>query len=248
MHDLTRRQLLSASTLGVGGLALAWLLKEEGLLAAPPKPELTPHRFDLAAKKPHFAPKAKAMISPFMQGGPSHIALTDPKPPLQKNDGKAFPGQIKYDNAAEASSKVMASPWKFAKRGKSGIEISELLPGLAEIVDDVTLIRSMRTGVNNHVQSIHALNTSRIQAGRPVLGSWLTYGLGSESQKLPAYVALTDPAGLAVVGVDNWSNGWLPSIYQGTAVRPREPRILNLEAPEQMRGEAQKRYLGYLER
>lgn len=248
MHDLTRRQLLSASTLGVGGLALAWLLREEGLLAAPPKPDLVPRGFDLTPKKPHFEPKARAMISLFMQGGPSHLDLTDPKEALKKYDGQPFPGQIKYDNAAEASSKVLASPWKFAKRGKSGIELSELVPGLAEIVDEITLIRSMRTGVNNHVQSIHALNTSRIQAGRPVLGSWLTYGLGSESQKLPAYIALTDPAGLPVVGVDNWSNGWLPSLFQGTAVRPREPRILNLEPPEHLRGETQQRFLGYLNR
>src|SRR5262245_4550976 len=139
MHPepLTRRQLLSASTLGVGGLALAWLLNEEGLLAAPSRPELGPRRFDLSPKKPHFAPKAKAMISLFMQGGPSHIDLVDPKPALAKYAGQPFPGQIKYDNAAEASSKVLPSPWKFRKCGKSGIEVSELLPGLAGVVDDV---------------------------------------------------------------------------------------------------------------
>jgi hypothetical protein len=244
----TRRQMLSSSTQGVGGLALAFLLHQEGLLAAPSRPELAPTRYDLTPKKPHFAPKATAMISLFMQGGPSHIDLTDPKPGLAKYDGKAFPGTIQYDNAAEASSKVLACPWKFAKRGKSGIELSELLPGLAEIVDEISLIRSMRTGVNNHVQSIHALNTGRIQAGRPVVGSWLTYGLGTVSQKLPAYVALTDQASLPVAGVENWSAGWLPSIYQGTAIRPREPRILNLEPPAHLEGAAQKRYLGYLER
>src|SRR5712691_8188426 len=122
---LTRRELLWASTLGVGGIALAWLLNQEGLLAAPTRPELGPRQFDLTQKKPHFAPKAKAMISLFMQGGPSHIDLTDPKPALAKLDGKAFPGTIRYDNAAEASSKVLACPWKFAKRGKSGIEVSE---------------------------------------------------------------------------------------------------------------------------
>jgi hypothetical protein len=232
----------------MGGLALAWLLNEEGLLAAPTRPELVPRRFDTLPRKPHFPARAKAMISLFMQGGPSHLDLLDPKPALAKYEGKPFPGQVKYDNAAEASSKVLPSPWKFSKCGKSGIEVSELLPGLAEVVDEITVVRSMRTGVNNHVQSIYALHTSRIQRGRPVLGSWLTYGLGSESRKLPAYVALTDPASLPVAGVDNWSNGWLPSIYQGTAVRPREPRILNLEPPAHMKGDAQKRYLGYLER
>jgi hypothetical protein len=245
---MTRRELLSASTLGVGGIALAWLLSEEGLLAAPTRPELTPRHFDLKPKKTHFAPRAKAMISLFMQGGPSHLDLTDPKPALAKLDGKPFPGRIKYDNAAEASARVLPSPWKFRQCGQSGIELSELLPGLAEVIDDVTLVRSMRTGVNNHVQSIHALNNGRIQAGRPVLGSWLTYGLGSVSQELPAYVALTDPASLPVVGVDNWSAGWLPSLYQGTAVRPREPRILNLDPPAHLRGEAQKRFLSYVDR
>lgn len=245
---LTRRELLNSTTLGVGGLALAWLLHEEGLLGAPIKPDLGPRAFDLKPKATHHKAKAKAMISLFMQGGPSHIDLTDPKPALNKLDGKPFPGKIKYDNAAQASSKVLASPWKFSKQGKSGLEVSELVPGLAEIIDDVTLLRSMRTGVNNHVQSIHALNTGRIQAGRPVIGSWLTYGLGSVARNLPAYVAMTDPTSLPVVGVDNWSAGWLPSLYQGTAVRPREPRILDLDPPEHLKGEAQKRFLSYLDR
>ncbi|HMF18658.1 MAG TPA: DUF1501 domain-containing protein [Gemmataceae bacterium] len=248
MNQSTRRHFLASNAMGLGGLALAWLLKEDCLLAAPSRPELEPRRFDLTPKQPHFAPRARAMISLFMQGGPSHLDLFDPKPMLERYNGRPFPGTIQYDNAAEASAKVLASPWKFHKRGQSGIEISELLPHLAEVIDDITLIRSMKTGVNNHVQSIHALNTSRIQAGRPVLGSWLTYGLGSETQTLPAYVVLTDPVSLPVVGVGNWSNGWLPSLYQGTVVRPREPRIFNLDPPAHLRGPAQERYLRYLQR
>ncbi len=244
----TRRELLHDATLGVGTLALACMLREEGLLAAPVKPDLTPRQHDLKPRPPHFAPKAKAMISLFMQGGPSHVDLTDPKPGMAKYDGKAFPGTIKYDNAAEASSRVLHSPWKFRKHGRSGIEVSELLPGLASIVDEITLIRSMRTGVNNHVQSIHALNTGRIQAGRPVLGSWLTYAIGSMSRDLPAFVALTDAASLPVAGVEHWSNGWLPSVYQGTAVRPREPRILDLEPPPRIKGRPQEELLGYIGR
>ena len=100
--------------------------------------------------------------------------------------------------------------------------------------------------MNNHGQSINALNTGRIQRGRPVVGSWLTYALGTESQDLPAYCVLTDPGGLPVLGVDNWSNGWLPSLYQGTVIRPREPRILNLDPPPDVRGEVQRRFLDYL--
>src|SRR5215203_4216571 len=175
---LTRRQLLSASTLGVGGLALACLLREEGLLAGPTRPELAPRRFDLAPKPPHFAPKAKAMISLFMQGGPSQMDLFDPKPMLTKYDGQKFPGEIKYDNLAQASSKCFGSPWKFSKHGQCGMELSELLPHLANVVDEITLIRSMTSGVSNHAQGLYAMNGGRSVAGRPALGSWITYGLG----------------------------------------------------------------------
>jgi hypothetical protein len=126
------------------------------------------------------------------------------------------------------------------------MELSELLPHTGEIVDDITLIRSMQTGVNAHNQSISALNTGKTQLGRPTLGSWLSYGLGAESQDLPAYVALTDAHSLPVEGVNNWSNGWLPSLYQGTVVRSEEPRIWNLEAPRRLRGAPQRQYLDYL--
>ncbi len=245
--NLTRRHFLAQSSLGIGGLALAWLLNEDNLLSAQGRPELEQRRFDLAPKQPHFAPRAKAMISMFMQGGPSHLDLFDPKPGMARYDGQPFPGNIVYDNAAEASAKVLHSPWRFRKHGQSGLDLSELLPHLGEIADDICLIRSMRTGVNNHGQSINALATGRIQAGRPVLGSWLTYGLGSESQNLPAYVVLTDPVSTPVLGVDNWSNGWLPSLFQGTVVRAQEPRILNLDPPPAMRGQPQERYLEFLD-
>ena len=156
-RPLTRRELLQSSTFGVGTVALAWLLDREQLLAAPARPELEKQTFDLKPKEPHFRPQATAMISLFMQGGPSHVDLLDPKPLLGKYDGKPFPGTIKYDNAAQASSKVLASPWKFTRHGRCGTPVSELLPHLAEIIDDITVVRSMHTGVNNHGQSIYAL-------------------------------------------------------------------------------------------
>ncbi|MBN9118062.1 MAG: DUF1501 domain-containing protein [Planctomycetes bacterium] len=247
MHTLSRRQLLRDGTFGLGSVALAYLLNQERLLAEPAKPELEKQHFDLKPKAPHHAPRAKAMISLFMQGGPSHMDLLDPKPKLTELDGKPFPGTIKYDNAAQASSKVLGSPWKFAKYGKSGIEVSELLPHLTRVIDDVCVVRSMHTGVNNHVQGIHALNTGRIVSGHPVLGSWMCYGLGSESQELPAFVALPDPVSLPVSGVEHWSNGWLPSVYQGTVVRSREPRIPNLDAPPHLKGAPQVELLKYLD-
>ncbi|OWK37857.1 DUF1501 domain-containing protein [Fimbriiglobus ruber] len=247
MHRFpTRRDMLHSGTFGVGTVALAWLLNRDKLLAAPVKPELERKQFDLTPKVPHFAPKAKAMISLFMQGGPSHMDLLDPKPALEKYDGKPFPGTIKYDNAAQASSKVLASPWKFKKHGKSGIDVSELLPHTAGVIDDVCVVRSMHTGVNNHVQGIHALNTGRTVSGHPVLGSWICYALGSEAQNLPAFVALPDPVSLPVSTTEHWANGWLPAVYQGTSVRPREPRILNLDPPPHYQGEPQQKLLGYL--
>lgn len=242
----SRRQFLSNCTFGLSTVALGHLLQQDRLLAAPAKPDLERQSFDLSQKTPVEQPKAKAMISLFMQGGPSHHDLFDPKPEMAKWHLKPFPGKIKYDNAAQASSKIFHSPWKFKKYGESGMDVSELLPHFSEIVDDVCLIRSMHTGVNNHGQSIYALNSGRILKGRPSLGSWLTYGLGAESQNLPAYVALTDPASLPVTGVDLWSNGWLPSVYQGTVVRSKEPRILNLDVPHHLKGNTQANYLDYL--
>lgn len=246
MHP-TRRHFLAQSSFSLGGLALQWLLKQDGVSAAPPKPDLERPTFNLLPKPPRKEPQATAMISLFMQGGPSHLDLCDPKPELQQRHLQNFSGDIKYDNAAEASAKLFASPWKYQRHGEVGMELSELLPHLGTVADDICLIRSMHTSVNNHGQSINALNTGRITAGRPALGSWLTYGLGSESQNLPAFVVLTDPGGLPVLGVENWQNGWLPSLYQGTVVRPTEPRILNLDPPVHLRGPAQERFLSYLQ-
>ena len=251
----SRRHFLASSSMSLTGFALATLLQNESLSAdkvsteaAFQRPELEPKTFDLKPKRPHFQPTAKGMISLWMQGGPSHMDLFDPKPMLNKLDGKEYDGDIKYDNAAQASARILGSSWKFAKHGQCGMEVSELLPGLAEIVDDITLIRSMRTGVNNHGQSIRALQNGRILGGRPTLGSWLTYGLGCVTENLPAYVALIDPGQLPVMGVENWSNGFLPSLYQGTVVRPKEPRILNLDPPAHLKGAAQHSALSYLEK
>ena len=242
----TRRHLLIQAGFHLTPLALAWLGRSERASAAPLKPPIGRPAPSLTAKRPTQPAKATAMISLFMQGGPSQVDLLDPKPELTRLDGKDFPGKVKYDDVGGASTKVLGSPWKFQAHGQCGTEVSELLPNIARIVDDLVVVRSMHTGVNNHGQSIHAMNSGRIQRGRPSLGSWLTYGLGAETDELPAYVAMTDPLGLPVEGVLNWSNGWLPSLFQGTVIRPREPRILNLEAPVQLRGEAQRNYLDYL--
>lgn len=241
-----RRHFLARSALSAGSLAAAWLSHRAALADEQKKPPIGPQSFD-QSQKPAFAePKATAMISLWMQGGPSHHDMFDPKPEMKKYDAQTFPGEIKYDNAAQASSKVLASPWRFSPRGHCGMELSELIPHMGSVADDICLIRSMRTGVNNHGQSIRALNSGRIIGGRPALGSWITYGLGSEAEDLPAYMALIDPGQLPVMGVENWSNGWLPAVYQGTVVRPREPRILDLQPTPEMAGTPQRRALEFL--
>jgi hypothetical protein len=243
----SRRHFLHANGFGLGSLALATLLQRDGLLASPVKPQLAgEERYDLKPKKPHFDGKAKAMISLFMMGGPSQMDLFDPKPMLTKYHGQKFPGEIKYDNLAQASSKVFGSPWKFQKHGECGMELSELLPHLAKVVDEITLIRSMSSGVNNHAQGLYAMNAGRITAGRPALGSWLTYGLGSETDELPAYMVLSHPNGLPTFQGEHYTNGWLPALFQGTLVRATEPRILNLDPPPSLSGRAQERQLDLL--
>ena len=138
---------------------------------------------------------------------------------------------------ARNSRELLGSKWRFRHYGDSGIEMSELLPHIGSIADDVTLIRSMQTGNSSHVPAMHLINAGRPRAGRPSVGSWITYALGTENQSLPAFVVLTDEAGLPLNRDANWSNGFIPSLYQGTVARPREPRILDLDAPRISAGE-----------
>jgi len=251
MKDLfglhTRRQFLARNSMGIGGLALAWILQREKLLATPKEIPRGQRRFDLKPKQPHFEPRAKAMISLFMHGGPSHMDLTDPKPELQRCNGMDYGGSVQYSFANEASRKLLGSPWEFKKHGQCGMDFSELLPQTAKIADELCMIRSMHTGHNGHEVSIRYINAGIPGiTGRPSLGAWLTYGLGSENDELPAYMVLKDPGGSPVDGNHNWSNGWLPSLYQGTVLRAKEPRIFNLDAPDYLRGKPQENYLNFL--
>jgi len=217
------------------------------LLATPPAVPRGEQSFDLAPKQTHHTPKAKAMISLFMHGGPSHMDLTDPKPELTRLDGKEYSGDVHYSFANEASRNLFGSPWKFKKHGQCGMDFSELLPNTAGIADDLCMIRSMHTGHNGHEVSIRYMNAG-IPAvlGRPSLGAWLTYALGSVTDELPAYMVLSDPGGHPVDGVHNWTNGFLPSLYQGTVLRAKEPRIFNLNAPAHLKGDVQRNYLDFL--
>ncbi|QEH38139.1 hypothetical protein OJF2_67370 [Aquisphaera giovannonii] len=244
----TRRDFLASSAFGIGAFALAHLLRRDGLLAdVPSKPgENLP--LDLKPRPPHFAPKATAMISLFMHGGPSHVDLFDPKPELQRNHGKDYGGEVTFSFVNRASKKLLGSPWKFAKHGQSGTDVSELLPETARMVDDLCVIRSMHTGHNGHEVSIRYFHGGiAALTGRPTLGSWVVYALGSESQDLPAYMVLSDPDGPPVDGTNNWSSGFMSPLYQGAVLRPQEPRILNLDPPPHLRGPAQARNLAFLD-
>lgn len=243
----SRRQFLQNSGMGVGALALQWMLAQETASAKPPVLKSKPHN-DLRARAPHFAPQAKAMISLFQHGGPSHMDLTDPKPELSKYDGTDYSGDIQFSFVNEASKKLLGSPFKFQQHGQCGTELSELLPHTAGIVDDICLIRSMHTGANGHEVSIRYFHGG-IPAvlGRPTLGSWLTYALGSETQDLPAYMVLSAPGAPPVDGATNWSNGFMPSMFQGTVLRPQEPRILNLQPPPHLSGNFQRQNLDFLQ-
>ena len=243
----TRRHFLASQSFSLSAFALAWLMQRDGVLSAPAKPSFERPTFDLKAKSPHHAPRARAMISMFMQGGPSHVDLFDPKPALINGHMKDYSGDFKFDSVDQASRKLYAPQWKFRRYGECGTEMSELVPHLGGVADDICLIRSMRTAVNNHGQSIFALQSGGILPGRPSLGSWMTYALGSENDDLPAFMVLRDPASIPVEGVYNWSNGYLPSLFQGTVARPTEPRIPNLDPPVYLRGQPQQRFLAYLD-
>lgn len=247
MHLVTRRQLLSNTGMGVGALALQWLMASE-CEAKPPVLKTRPHN-DLVPRSPHFSPRAKAMISLFQHGGPSHMDLTDPKPLLTKFNGTEYQGDIHFSFVNQASKKLLGSPFRFQHHGQSGMELSELLPNTGKMADDLCLIRSMHTGANGHEVSIRYFHGGIPGIlGRPTLGSWISYALGSESQDLPAFMVLTDPGGLPVDGVTNWSNGFMPATFQGTVLRPREPRILNLQPPTHLVGSIQRQNLDLLQK
>ncbi len=221
---LSRRDVLSRLSVGLPGLALASLLPPlagaEGSGSA---------RYNVLPKQPHFAPRAKRVLLLFQNGGPSQMDLFDPKPELQRREGQT-PGEGFVNTVdPKKTGAWLGSPFHFKASGQSGMMLSELLPGLAQHADDITLIRSMVSEHSNHEQAIWYFNTGTTMPGRPSMGSWITYALGSETQDLPAFVAILNPTGLPVDGVRNFSNGWLPPVYQGFAMRAEGTPVLDLK-------------------
>jgi hypothetical protein len=223
----SRREFLVRGGSGLGGLALGYLMAQDGVAAV--KRPVNP----LEAKKPHHPPKAKSIIFLFMEGGPSHIDLFDPKPELEKLAGKPMPESFGRPITAmgTANNEIMPSQRKWKQHGQSGIWVSDWYPHIAEHVDDISVLRACWADGLNHVGSVCQMNTGSILAGRPSMGAWVTYGLGSANQDLPTFVVLTDERD--VLGSSkNWSSGFLPAVYQGTQFRREGPPIFHLNPPE----------------
>jgi hypothetical protein len=237
---VTRRAFLASYAGALGPLALAHLAQAED---GRDKPGRSPD--PLAPKKPHFPAKAKAVICLFQHGGPSQMDLFDPKPELTRQHGKSHPDKLEVHFHTQQG-KLLASPFKFAKHGKAGVELSELLPHTAKIVDDVTLVRSMKTDSVDHEAALRVIHSGKIFAGRPAWGSWAVYGLGTERKELPAYVVLSDPGGLPVDGTNNWSSGFLPAVYQGVPFRASGTPVAHLATPADVPADARRNQLDLL--
>jgi hypothetical protein len=235
----TRRHFFRDCGIGLGAMALGSLLRRDTLGSEGRAERPTPRPDNpLAAKKPHFDPKAKAVIFLFMAGGPSQFEMFEPKPDLQKLHGEFIPDSfIKgkrfafMDSSFKDRPKLLGTKRKFARYGQIGLDVSELLPHFKRVVDEIAYIRTVATDVFNHAPAKIFLNTGSPQFGRPSMGSWLTYGLGSESQDLPGFVVLQSGPRGPRGGVHNWSSGFLPTVHQGVTFRSAGDPIVNLGNP-----------------
>lgn len=242
MNDpiFSRRQLLHRAGSGFGSIGLASLLSQEGLLASPDP---------LAARDSHFPGTAKSVIWLFINGGPSQVDTWDYKPELEKMDGKELDGFDKETGFfSKAVGPLMKSPFEFTPRGECGKMVSSLFPKLGEHVDKMAFIHSGHTESNNHSPALFMMNCGLPRMGYPCVGSWVTYGLGSVSRNLPAFVVMSDPLdrGLPKGSAANWGAGFLPSVYQGTWLKPKGDPIDNLNRPNHMEDRHQMRQLALL--
>ncbi len=224
---ISRRGLLGGAGFGFGGIALAGLLAQEGVLAADEgSPVASP-------SKTHFPARAKSIIFLFMSGGPSHLETFDPKPDLQRLHGQRLPpsfGPV-FTRRGVDRNLLLATRHSFRKYGKSGIEVSDLLPHLSGVVDDIAVLRGCYGDSVTHPESVYLMNTGSIRMGKPSLGAWVSYGLGTENADMPAYLVMPDPGGWVKGGAPAWGSGFLPGAHQGTMLRGGKTPILNLQPP-----------------
>ena len=237
---ISRRKLLELGSLGFGGVALSHLLAQEGAASVP-------LYNDLRARPGHFPGKAKAVIQLVQNGGPSQMDLFDPKPLLTKYAGQPHPDGVEIHQPGNKNT-LLPSPFEFHKHGECGMDVSEVLPKQAEIVDKLCFIRSMHTEHNNHLEGLNMLLTCKIFPGRPVMGSWISYALGTENQNLPAYVVLRDPKGYTVGGKQLWANGYLPALYQGVEFNMSGSPVHHLNPARPLPPGVQRAGLDYLAR
>lgn len=247
----SRRDFLNEMGNGIGGLGLAWLLNQQNLLAAPPSTAAvcgagSSIQTPFSPKKSHFAPRAKAVISLFMSGGVSQMDTFDPKPALSKYAGQPLSGKGEIVVRQGHPGPLMPSPFTFQNYGQSGMPVSELFPNLAKHVDDIAFLRSVIGRSNDHVMASYELATGTVRMGAPSVGSWVTYGLGSDNQNLPAYVVIYDARGGPFGGPSNWSAGYMPAVYQGTIFRSSGDPIADLTPPPSVTQDQQRARLDLL--
>jgi len=242
LRHRTRRHFFQDCGVGLGSVALASLLKPQGLHGA------ASDKDPLAPKPTHFPPKAKRVIYLFMAGAPSQLDLFDYKPELKKLEGKPLPKSIVGEQRfafIEPDAGVLGPQFSFSKYGQSRAELSEMLPHLSEMVDEISIIKSVNTDQFNHAPAQIFLNTGSPLSGRPAMGAWATYGLGSESSDLPGFVVLKSAGGISG-GAANWSSGFLPSVHAGVPFRSKGDPILNVSSPDGVDRSIQKRSIGLI--
>ncbi len=246
----TRREFLWEVGGGFAGLALIDLLSRDGFFTsragAAGKPATA--EYLLAPKKPHFPAKAKHAVFLFMNGAPSHVDTFDPKPALTKFNGSPYMGQLAVGSNGRPVGRLMQSPFPFKKHGKSGLEISSLFPNVARFADDLCVVRSLYTDTAAHASGCLQLNTGSVQIGKPSLGGWLSYGLGTLNDSLPSFVVMTDPRGGPIGSASNWSAGFMPAAYQGTLFRSQGTPLLDLATPAGTSPRSQRHALDLLAR
>ena len=229
MNNFNRRDFLTHPMGPCGSLALSWLLSQEGFAASIGANNLNP----LAPRLSHFPSKAKSVIFMFMVGGPSQIDLFDPKPELNRLNGQPLPPSFgkPVSQFTKGDTPILGSTRKFQKHGKSGLEVSDLMPNLAQCVDDICFLRSCWCSSTVHAPAMYEMHSGRTLMGHPSLGSWVSYGLGSTNENLPAYCVLLQPEGTPEGGAPCWSNAYLPAVYQGTLLRRGANPLLHLKPP-----------------
>jgi len=239
---------------GLSGVALAWLLDQQGMLAAGAPPTSGACAAKVAGptpfipKEPHFRPRATSMISLFMSGGVSHVDTFDPKPALNRYAGQPLTGKGEVIVRQGNPGPLMPSPFSFRKYGESGIDVSEIFPHIAQHVDHLAILRSVYGQSNDHVQAHYLIASGTVRMGFPSVGSWVTYGLGTENQNLPAFVVIYDERGGPFGGPANWSAGFMPAAFQGTVFRASDNPILDLKPPAYVTAEQQRARLDLLAR